>query len=137
MKTTHARIGKISDHFSGLGTVTREMVERRAKELAIINGREPNDFTEDDWVQAKFEMLGNAEGEDQAEDGPVATLTRWDEEPEAAGHHVENVPAPDEQTVAELLVHEGVEEANHEQMLRGSRAPTEWIECHVIPFSRS
>ena len=38
MKTPREGTGKISDHFQGLGTVTREMVERRAKEIAIING---------------------------------------------------------------------------------------------------
>lgn len=122
MKTAHARVGKISDHFGGLGTVTREMVEQRARELAIINSRAPNDFTEEDWVQAKHEMMGDEEGEEEHfEEGSVAALTRWDEEPGTTGHHVENTPVPDEQTVAEHLVQEGVEEANHELMLQGSR----------------
>lgn len=121
MKTARGRSGRISDHFSGLGTVTREMVEQRAKELAIINGREARHFTEDDWIQAKHELMGNQDNEENDEEEPVAALTRWDEEPGTSGHHVENTPAADEQTVAEHLVQEGVEEANHEQMLRGSR----------------
>lgn len=102
--------------------MTREMVERRAKEIAIINGRAPNDFTENDWVQAKHEFLGIQEVEEIEEEEPVAALTRWDEEPGTSGHHVENETAPDEQTVAERLVEEGVEEANHDQMLKGSLA---------------
>jgi hypothetical protein len=122
MRNIRERTGKISDHFRGLGTVTREMVERRAKEIAIINGRGPNDFTENDWVQAKHEFLGIQEVEEIEEEEPVAALTRWDEEPGTSGHHVENEPTPDEQTVAERLVEEGVEEANHDQMLKGSRA---------------
>lgn len=119
MKTMHARVGKISDHSHGLGTVTREMVEQRAKELAIINGR-AHEFTEEDLIQAKLEMMGDEEGDEPSED-PVAALTRWDEVPDPSGHRVENSPASDEQSVAEHLVQEGVEEANHEQMLRASR----------------
>ena len=120
MKNTGENSGRISDHFRGLGTVTGEMVERRAKEIAIINGRTPHNFTENDWVQAKHELLGDSV-EIEAEE-PIAALTRWDEEPGTSGHRVENSPSSDEQTVAEHLVEEGVEEANHDQMLKGSRA---------------
>lgn len=122
MKITHERTGRISDHFQGLGTVTRAMVEHRARELSIINGRPPNEFTENDWVQAKRELLGVQEAEEIEEDEPLAALTRWDEEPGTSGHHVENEVPPDEQTFAERLVEEGVEEANHDRMVKGSRA---------------
>ena len=122
MKTPRERTGKISDHFQGLGTVTREMVERRAKEIAIINGRAPHDFTENDWVQARHEMLGVQEIEEIEEAEPAAALTRWDEVPGSSGHQVENEEVPDEQSIEERLVEEGVEEANHDQMLKGSRA---------------
>ncbi len=122
MKTAQAQSGKISDHFGGLGTVTRQMVEQRARELAVINGREARDFTESDWVQAKHEMIGDQDQEEIQEEEPIAALTRWDEEPGTSGHHVENNSPPDEQTVAERLVHEGVEEANHDQMLNGSKS---------------
>ena len=74
--------------------MTREMVEKRAKEIAIINGRAPHDFTENDWVQAKHELLGIQDVEEIEEEEPVAALTRWDEEPGTSGHHVENEPAP-------------------------------------------
>ena len=122
MRNTRERSGRISDHFGGLGTVTRAMVEKRAKEIAIINGHPPDQFTENDWVLAKHELLGVQDVEEIEEEEPVATLTRWDEEPGSAGHHVENELASDEQTLAERLVEEGVEEANHDQMLKGSRA---------------
>jgi hypothetical protein len=122
MKTARGRSGRISDHFHGMGTVTREMVEQRAKELAIINGREARDFTEEDWVRAKHEMIGDEATDPAEEEEPVAGLTRWDEEPGTSGHHVENNSPPDEQTVSERLVQEGLEEANHDQMLKGSRA---------------
>lgn len=120
MKNTGENSGRISDHFRGLGTVTRETVEKRAKEIAIINGHAPHDFTKNDWAQAKHELLGdNLEME---EEEPAAALTRWDEGPETSGHRVENSPPLDEQTVAEHLVEEGLEEANHDRMLKGSQA---------------
>ena len=120
MRNTGESSGRISDHFRGLGTVTGEMVKRRAKEIAIINGRAPQHFTENDWTQAKHELMGDSV-EIEAEE-PVAALTRWDEEPGTSGHRVANSPPLDEQSVAQHLVEEGVEEANHDQMLKGSRA---------------
>src|SRR5690242_7983086 len=81
MRNTRERSGRISDHFGGLGTVTRTMVEKRAKEIAIINGRAPSQFTENDWVQAKHELVGVQDLEEIEEEEPVVTLTRWDEEP--------------------------------------------------------
>jgi hypothetical protein len=110
--------GRISDHFKGLGTVTREMVTKRAQEIAVINGHEH--FTDLDWDQAKREMIG-AENFNDADEEAVATLTRWDEEPGTRGHHVPNVQPFDEQTLAEHLVEEGVNEAEHDQMVEGSR----------------
>lgn len=122
MKTAQGRTGKISDHFGGLGTVTRQMVEQRARELAVINGRESRHFTEDDWVQAKHEMIGDQDQEETQPEESVVGLTRWDEDPGTSGHHVENNLPQDEQTLAERLVHEGLEEANHDQMLNGSKS---------------
>jgi hypothetical protein len=113
--------GKISEDFQGLGTVTREMVERRARELAIINGRAPNEFTEADWSEARREMLGEEDSEIAREDEEtVAALKTWDEPPGTTGHEVGSKPAPDEQTFSEQLVQEGLDEANHDKMLQGS-----------------
>jgi len=115
--------GRISGHFSGLGTVTREMVEQRARELGRINGH--GHFTEADWLEAKRELLGTDHQDEPAEGDSVAGLTRWDEEPGTSGHHIPNSVTPDEQTFAEQLVEEGVNEAEHEQMLEGSRPERE------------
>jgi hypothetical protein len=111
--------GKISDHFKGLGTVTREMVESRARELAMINGHAH--MTQDDWDEAKRELLGAHAYSDGDEEDTVNVITRWDEEPGSTGHHVPNMEPSDEQTLAERLVEEGVNEAEHEQMVEGSR----------------
>ena len=120
MKRTAPIIGKISDHFQGVGTVTREMVLQRALEIARINGHEHH--TQEDWEQAKRELIGDF-GVDSGsvEEETINGLTRWDEDPGTSGHHVENQAAPDEQTFSEQLVEEGVSEAEHERMLEGSR----------------
>jgi hypothetical protein len=119
MKRTETAPGRISGHFSGLGTVTKQMVVERAKELAIINGHEH--FTDSDWAYAKRELLGVENFSEAGEEESVAALTRWDEDPGTSGHHVPNLEAQDEQTLAEHLVEEGVNEAEHEQMIEGSR----------------
>ncbi len=117
MKNARGISGKISDHFQGVGTVTREMVTQRAKELAVINGHDH--FNDSDWNQAKREFLGVLDT-DETDEG-VETLTRWDEDPGSSGHQIPSREPNDEQTVAERLVEQGMEEANHERMLGGSR----------------
>jgi hypothetical protein len=119
MKRMEAVPGKISDHFRGVGTVSREMVSQRAKELARINGRER--FNENDWEEAKRELIGTENYTETSDEEKVAALTRWDEEPGTSGHHVPNMEPFDEQMVAEHLVEEGVNEAEHDQMVEGSR----------------
>lgn len=119
MKRTEATPGRISGHFKGLGTVTKQMVVERAKEIAIINAHER--FTESDWSQAKRELMGVDSFAETGEEESVAALTRWDEDPGTSGHHVPNLEAQDEQAFAEHLVEEGVSEAEHEQMVEGSK----------------
>ncbi len=121
MKDSPTTSGRISDHTHGLGTVTNEMVTQRAKELAVINGRDRAKFTEADWQQARRELSGQQLFDDRQTEEPVEGLTEWDEKPDVLEHRVKNSPPSDEQTVAEHLTREGLEEAAHEQMLEGSR----------------
>lgn len=124
MNTAHLAHGKISERFKGVGTVTQDMVVQRAREMAIINGRPPNHYTQDDFLEAKRELTGlGGNGVEQSEEEPIAGLTSWDEEPGTSGHIVERNAATDEQTYDEQLVEEGVGEAEHEQMVEGARSP--------------
>src|SRR5437867_1611317 len=109
MKTANHAHGKISDHFKGVGTITRDMVVQRAREIALINGHEPGHYTRDDFLEAKRELIGATPGTTESgDDEPLATITRWDEEPGSMGHEVERSELADEQTFAEQLVEEGV-----------------------------
>ncbi|MDB6024717.1 MAG: hypothetical protein JWM68_940 [Verrucomicrobiales bacterium] len=120
MKSRQEIVGKISDHFRGVGTVTRDMVLQRALELARINGHEHH--TQDDWNQARRELMGDFEvSESSGEEDSINAVTDWDETPGTSGHHVPNQAAPDEQTFAETLAEEGVNEAEHERMFEASR----------------
>jgi hypothetical protein len=121
MKERHqSSEGKISEHARGLGTVTPEMVSQRAHEIALINRRAGDKPTPDDWLEAKRELTDAGHpSHDPLEDIPVSK--RWDPVPGSTPRQAKNIPADDEQTVAETLVESGVEEAEHEQMVEGTR----------------
>ncbi len=124
MKKSHPGHGKISDHFKGMGTVTRDMVAERAREIALINGRPPNHYNQDDFMEAKRELTGaTPEADGEAGEDTVAGLVTWDEAPDATGHAVKKAEPEDERSSAEQLIEEGLEEAEHEQMVEGARNP--------------
>jgi len=111
--------GNVEEHARGLGTVTPEMVTARAREIALINRRTNGKPTPDDWEEAKRELTEGRSAHDPMEDVPVSK--RWDPVPGSPPRQANNLPADDEQTVAESLVESGVEEAEHEQMVEGTR----------------
>jgi hypothetical protein len=114
--------GRISENAQGLGTVTKRMVLERARELAIINGRERNQVLDSDLDQARRELRGEQEespGEAILESLPESE--RWDPIPGSPGESAPKVPPPDAQTELVNLVQEGVDDAEHDQMLKGSK----------------
>jgi hypothetical protein len=125
MKATETIKGRISRRLDGLGTVTPEMVEQRAREIALINGRAAEEFNEADLEEAQAELTGAVALEEQREEepGPGAGTLR-DMVPGTSGH--KNAPKlpSDDQRVAEQLVQEGVDEAEHHSMLAGSTQDT-------------
>jgi hypothetical protein len=125
MKATETIKGKISRRLSGLGTVTPEMVEQRAREIALINGRTAEEFNETDLDEARAELTGASALEEQREeeDAPAAGTLR-DIVPGTAGHKNPPKMPSDEQRIAEQLVQEGVDEAEHHSMLAGSTHDT-------------
>ena len=122
MKEDRKQEGRYSQHSHGLGTVTEEMVRKRAAKLALVNGRPPGQILDSDLQQARRELTG---AETLVPTPPAAEeLTeeqRWDPIPASAGHQVPTEPASDEQTFAEKLVEEGVEDAEQDTMVKGTR----------------
>src|SRR5262249_39386545 len=120
MKENRVEKGRFTEQGHGLGTVTREMVLKRARELALISGREQ--VLESDFAQAKRELTNEEHltpDPDRME--KLSEDQRWEPVPESTGKEAPTVPAPDEQTFAEKLVEEGVEDAEHDQMTKAAR----------------
>ncbi|HWQ92118.1 MAG TPA: hypothetical protein VN673_10630 [Clostridia bacterium] len=120
MKRDQYEEGRFTEHAHGLGTVTEDMIRNRAREIAQINGRSQHQVLDSDLDQARRELTGEERlnpdptSEEELENRPLGVQGRGD-------GRVPSVPAPDEQTFAEKLVEEGVQEAEHEQMVEATR----------------
>ena len=53
--------GNPTDNSEEPGIVTRGMMRSRAVELAVMNGRSPQDVSKADWEDAKRELIGGPE----------------------------------------------------------------------------
>ncbi len=118
--------GRIEIHGNGVGAPNTEQVEQRAKEIAMIDQRDPENFTDADWDQAKKELLGAAGPEAPEETRENAGLEdEWDVVANDSGHRVPRTGIEGEEPVGEQLVSGGVEEATHDQMLEARREELE------------
>ena len=118
--------GIIMENASGIGTVTPEMVEARARELAAINGH-PSKPSEADYQQAKRELTGEAETDPQEERSEsIPESEAWDSLPGSTGRQAAESLGEDEdaegRSESAQMFEEGVTEAEHDQMRQASRA---------------
>ena len=118
--------GIIMENAAGIGTVTSEMVEARARELAAINGH-PSKPSEADYQQAKRELTGEEEIDPQEEN--VESLPEsedWDPVPGSTGRQAAESLGEDEdaegRSEAAQMYEEGINEAEHDQMRRAAEA---------------
>ncbi len=127
MKTNPLKQGVLTEHSTGVGTVTRTMVRERAVELAIIAGRTAQDVSKSDWEQAKRELTGEPDANDKdALLEAVPESERWEVVPGSTGGKVPAAASEDEDDEgrsdnARLLEH-GLAEAEHELRLEAARA---------------
>ena len=92
-----------------------ETLVRRAEELARIDGRtEPHAR---DFIEARQELTTTGSITAAPEAGELENLTAWDTPLKARGTHRSEHGTEDESNIAEKLVEEGVEEADHDQRL--------------------
>jgi hypothetical protein len=118
--------GRIEVHGNGVGAPTSEQVEQRAREIAMIDARDPDEFTDGDWDAAKRELLGAAAPAPPEETRENARLDEeWEVVASDSGHRVPRNGDGEDETVGEQLVAGGVEEANHDQMLEARRKELE------------
>src|SRR5260370_19626945 len=112
--------GIIMENAAGIGTVTSEMVEARARELAAINGH-PSKPSEADYQQAKRELTGEAETDPQGESSEsVPDSDGWDPVPCSTGRQAADSLGededPDGRSDSRQLLEAGVSEAEHHQI---------------------
>jgi hypothetical protein len=125
MKMNPLKAGILTENSAGIGTVTHKMVQDRASELAVINGRSPQEVSRSDWEQAKRELTGKPDmdpKEATLESAPESD--RWDPLPGSTGHKAPVAAGEDEDEEGrsdnERLVEEGIEGAEHDQMRQAS-----------------
>src|SRR6186997_3559634 len=119
--------GIIMENAAGIGTVTSEMVEARARELAAINGRPSSEASETDYQQAKRELTGEAEMDPQEESSEsIPESEGWDPVPGLSGRQAADSLGEDEdaegRSESAQMFEEGINEAEHDQMLRAAQA---------------
>lgn len=115
--------GRLSQRGKGVGTVTEAMVRKRARQIALINGRPGHQVLDSDLEEARQELTGRERivpPESAAEE--LTESSRWVQVPASQGHEAPTVSPPDEQTFAEELTEEGVSDAEEEQMLQAAKA---------------
>jgi hypothetical protein len=113
--------GIISENSVGIGTVTRDMVDARARELSRMAGHPAGHVSQAEYERAKRELTGESDIDRQ--DAILEALPeskRWDPVPGSEGRQapeLENEDEDDEgRSETEQLVDEGAEEAARDQM---------------------
>lgn len=104
------------------GEITLSMIERRAREIALIDGR--HSITIDDRRLARHELQGRDLPASSLEDTPsiALSLNRDPSDPiSVPGHQTPTYNEAEGDDLTERLAMEGIEEAQHDQMLAARR----------------
>lgn len=129
MNTNPLKQGALTRNSAGLGTVTRRMVRERAVELALVNGRSPQEVSKADWEQAKRELTGDPDiSPNEAALEAASESERWDPVYGSSGGKTPAAPSADEDEEGrsdnEQLVDEGMAGAEQDQARQAARAAT-------------
>jgi hypothetical protein len=103
---------KILRGTEGLGTVTRDMIDQRAREIARGDGR--TDANDLDRTRAREDLTGSTSASEKL--STVGEPDRdWYTPLGSTGEKAPTVRPDDEENIPEKLIREGVEEADHDQ----------------------
>jgi len=119
--------GVLTENFAGIGSVTREMVYKRAQELALLAGCVPPQVRQSDYDQAKGELTGGTDIDRQDTAFELLPETeRWNPVPGSTGQQTPESTNEDEddegRSETEQLVNEGAEEAERDRMFQAAHA---------------
>lgn len=121
-KNSNIPIGDLSGRETELGVPTRDMLKQRAREIASLNQRNPDEFTDADWDQAQAELGGTQASKPQAEfDKTTVLQSERGSVVGQQGHEVKAIAPKDEERNDERLAERGVEEAAHDQRVASDR----------------
>lgn len=102
----------------GFGVASPNEVERRARELALIDGRTDPTLEDRQRARAEFQDREVPAATTEEDAGSNRSLSRDPSDPVAdRGRQTPSRSDMDEETALERLALEGVEEAQHEQMV--------------------
>ena len=113
--------GRVLLHRQGAGEITEAEIDRRARELARINGRHME--TEEDRERARQELRGESLPDPGTRDRDLSrSVSRDPSEPVSnTGRAAPTQEDDNEEAVPERLVLEGTDEAQHDLMLAARR----------------
>ena len=113
---------RIIIHDEGAGVPSPDVVVQRAREIAVIAGRAASDYTDEDFRQAKLELMQEHQPDD--EEMEETALPFEPGSGEVLGgreHQAQNFGTDDEASVGEEFVREGLDEALHDEMLEARK----------------
>lgn len=122
MNSNDSNHGKMLWHGAETGEITNSMIERRAREIALIEGHDA--VLAEDRRVARHELHGDTLPDTVSNDSAAIALSmnRDPSDPVSVpGHQTPTHNEGDDQDTIERLAIEGVEEAQHEQMLASRR----------------
>lgn len=94
---------------SGLGDASQTDVDRRAAELAQMDGRDT--FTDEDLARAAAELGGHSNGDETG---------TWDEAAEDLGKRARRGRLENDSNLGEQLTQQGMADADHDQRVASS-----------------
>jgi hypothetical protein len=129
MKNNPIRKGVVLESIAEIESVTREDVHVRARELAFIDGRTASNVTQADYEQAKRELTGQSDLDQQeAVLDALPEEIRGDPTPDSTGHQMPESPSEEEdeegRSESEQIAEKGVEDAERNQVLEAAKAAT-------------
>src|SRR6266513_121134 len=118
MNEAQRRKRKILSGTGGIGTVSPQMIEERAHEIARSDGRaQPNDL---DRTRAREELTGATSGSEKPPTREEPGRD-WGMPLVSSGEKAPTVRPEDDENIPDKLIQEGVDEADHDQRSSSGR----------------